>query len=478
MAENYFGVSDTGKLRSNNEDAFIAQPVLSKRFIAACVIDGVGGYEGGEVAARLAHEAILNSLRNQSADITTMMKEAFAAANDAIYKEKQVSKENRQMACVLTLALADLADNKFHYAHIGDTRLYLLRDNSLVKVTHDHSFVGFLEDSGRLSEEDAMRHPKRNEINKALGFDTQIRAGDYIETGESPFLPGDVILLCSDGLTDMIDNSTITSILNTNKDLSFKGKALISAANNAGGKDNITVVLVQNNKPPLKHLATKPVMTVKENDDTNNSKEKIVQVKNNSDEQVVIRNNNKNKKKSSTFPILSFLCLLIFGTFLWLVNQNYNNKKMHEKEVVNTIVVKKRNEQEQLLIDSINGTKTSEVFILNQTGNPPIIITDSISVNKDSLHIIGNGVTIKSDTTYRGPAFTLSHACKDILLDSLTLENFNIGVLVKNGGLHLKNVQFKNCKVPVQHQLMFNDTSIVNGRFADTLFYNSEINSQ
>jgi serine/threonine protein phosphatase PrpC len=190
MAENYFGITDTGRMRSNNEDTFIVQKVISGAFIAACVIDGVGGYEGGEVAARLAKNAITDHLNNPDAEIIPLMKEALIAANAAIFKEKQLGKGNEQMACVLTLALADIANNKFYYAHVGDTRLYLFRDNSLVKVTRDHSFVGFLEDSGRLTEEAAMRHPKRNEINKALGFDAQLKAPDYIETGESPFLPG------------------------------------------------------------------------------------------------------------------------------------------------------------------------------------------------------------------------------------------------------------------------------------------------
>lgn len=473
MAKNYFGITDTGKVRSNNEDAFIAQPVLNDQFVAACVIDGLGGYEGGEVAARLAHNAIFSHLQNnKSSDITALMKEAVVAANDAIYREKQVSKENGQMACVLTLAIADLVNNKFFYAHVGDTRLYLLRDNSLVKVTHDHSFVGFLEDNGRLSEEAAMHHPKRNEINKALGFDSQIRTPDYIETGESPFLPGDVILLCSDGLTDMIDNSTITSVLNKDENLSFKGKALINAANDAGGKDNITVVLVENNKTPIQHAATKPAMTVKNFDDASD-KERLVELKTASATNArIVR-----KKTSSAVPLFIFLSLLILAALIWLLYQSYNDK--NEKKEVNHIVdVKKRNEQEQLFIDSINGTKTNEVFVLNQAGNPPVALTDSISINRDSLHIIGNGVTIKSDTTYKGAAFTLSPACQYILLDSLTLENFDIGVLVRNGGLHLKNVQFRNCRVPVQYQFLFGDTSVVSGRFADTLFYNSEVYSQ
>jgi serine/threonine protein phosphatase PrpC len=471
MAENYFGITDQGKVRSNNEDTFIAQPVLNDRFIAACVIDGLGGYEGGEVAARLAHDAILSHLQsNRNEDITSVMKEALAAANEVIYKEKQIGKENEQMACVLTLALADLANNKFFYAHVGDTRLYLLRDNSLVKITHDHSFVGFLEDNGRLSEEAAMKHPKRNEINKALGFDSHIPTPDYIETGESPFLPGDMILLCSDGLTDMIDNSTITTILHTGKDLPSKGKSLIDAANNAGGKDNITAVLVQNNKTPLQHTATKPAVTIKQMDDPND-KEQIVELETPSAVQAAVKNN----KRGSAAPLFGFLGLLILAALVWLVYQNYNNRN-ETKDANNIAGLKKRNEQEQLFIDSINGTKTNEVFVLNQTGNPPIVITDSIYVNKDSLHIIGNGAIIKSDPTYKGPALTLSAASKYILLDSLIVENFDIGVLVKNQSLHLKNVRFKNCRVPVQQDFMFNDTSVVNGRFADTLFYNSEVN--
>ncbi len=191
MAENFFGVTDIGKLRKSNEDTFIAKPVCNDQLIAACVIDGVGGYSGGELAARLARAAIIDHLNIVSNDIINIMKGALAFANEKIYKEKQLSKQNKQMACVVTLALADVSSNKFYYAHVGDTRLYLLRDKTLVKVTRDHSIVGFLEESGRLSEEAAMHHPKRNEISKALGFEAQIGVkNDFIETGESPFLPG------------------------------------------------------------------------------------------------------------------------------------------------------------------------------------------------------------------------------------------------------------------------------------------------
>ena len=469
MADNYFGITDTGKMRSNNEDTFIAEKVLNNQFIAACVIDGVGGYEGGEVAARLAHDAILGHLKKPVSNIILSMQEAVAAANNAIYAEKRVSKEKDQMACVLTLALVDVANNKFYFAHVGDTRLYLKRDNSLVKVTHDHSFVGFLEDSGRLTEEAAMRHPKRNEINKALGFDAHINVPDYIETGESPFLPGDMLLLCSDGLSDMVDNTAMTNILKTDKSLASKGKCLIDAANEAGGKDNITVVLVHNTKAPLKQTATRPVTGQKKND--GQQFERLVQQPATATDTI-----GNAKKKSRIVPILSILCFLLLAAFLWLVYQNYSNDRQHRQVVEGEVAEKKRNEMEQLFLDSINRAETNEVFVMHEPGGPPIIISDSINIEKDSLHIIGNGVTLIRDTSYNGPGLTLSQSCKYVLLDSVILENFDIGVLASNEGLHLRNVQFKNCRVPVQYQFLFENRPIVNGRFADTIFYNSDEN--
>ena len=270
MIENYFGITDTGKVRGNNEDAFIAQKVMNNRFTLACVIDGVGGYSGGEVAADIARKAILDFFSIPSGEMISMMKESFILANEKIYAEKQQVKEHESMACVLTLAIVDMENNQLYYAHVGDTRLYLLRDNSLIKLSKDHSFVGFLEDTGRLSEDAAMRHPKRNEINKALGFGMQPKnSEDYIETGESPFLPGDTLLLCSDGLTDMVNKKEITAILISNISLEEKGRRLIDAANKEGGKDNITVVLVNNDKAPLRSEAMKPSGSIekKENPD-------------------------------------------------------------------------------------------------------------------------------------------------------------------------------------------------------------------
>ena len=124
----YSGITHTGKVRENNEDAFLVERILEDRFILACVIDGVGGYEGGEVAARIAKDAILEHLQKPAEDLFLAIREAVVIANEKIYAEKISSERNVRMACVLTIAVIDLTYNQFYYAHDGDTRLYLLRD--------------------------------------------------------------------------------------------------------------------------------------------------------------------------------------------------------------------------------------------------------------------------------------------------------------------------------------------------------------
>src|SRR4051812_37177558 len=150
MTDQYFGITDTGKERQNNEDAFIARQGAGDRFIIACVIDGVGGYEGGEIAAGIARDTILRRLEKPASEVIPMVIDCFDLANERIIEEKQRNKKYEMMSCVSTLAIADVANNQFYYAHVGDTRLYLLRDGSLIKISHDQSFVGFLEESGRL----------------------------------------------------------------------------------------------------------------------------------------------------------------------------------------------------------------------------------------------------------------------------------------------------------------------------------------
>src|ERR1700755_1213959 len=115
MADNFYGITDAGKMRDNNEDNFIAQKILNGKYITGCVIDGVGGYEGGEIAAALARTAILNAVKKTSGNIVDVLKKALIIADEKISHEKHSKGENMQMACVATLALADIKENKFYY---------------------------------------------------------------------------------------------------------------------------------------------------------------------------------------------------------------------------------------------------------------------------------------------------------------------------------------------------------------------------
>jgi serine/threonine protein phosphatase PrpC len=448
MAEPYFGITDTGRMRTNNEDAFIAEKVLQDRYIAACVIDGVGGYAGGEVAAAIARQSILDYFTVPSGDVLTMMREAFAVANQKIGAEKEKKPEYESMACVVTMALVDTAAKTFYYAHIGDTRLYLMRDNSLVKISKDHSFVGYLEDSGRLSEEEAMQHPKRNEINKALGFDPQFNIAD-VETGSSPFLPGDVLLLCSDGLTDMLRSSEITAVLANDKPLEAKGKELVQRANDQGGKDNITVVLVRNNARGVRQKVTKPAATVVNTQPEEKKRDLRAEPANPPPLPRKRRNNS-----TLVFALLSLALAAALAVVLF---------RKDGKVSLSTVGIISKNTQETDFQQAIDSANSGILALSDSAAALPVVLTDTIRIQNDSLHIEGKGMRFLKSSLYDGPAIVLSATCKYILLANLTLENFDVGVLVRNRSLHLKNVRFIDCRVPVQYQFTFPDNTPVSG---------------
>ena len=460
MADFYFGRTDTGQVRSNNEDTFIVQPLADSRCIAACVIDGVGGYEGGEVAAQIAKETIEAQLQTDTNDWPYALKKALAVANERIYAEKMNRRNNQHMACVATLALADLANNQFYYAHVGDTRLYLFRDHSLVKVTHDHSFVGFLEDNKRLSEAEAMRHPKRNEINKALGFDAHIdTVKDYIETGVSPFLPGDILLLCSDGLSDMVNSQTMTAILMADRSIPQKTEALIAAANNAGGKDNITVVLVQNTNEPVVHQATRPT-TVKKNKQAEEKKEPV--------RTAPIVEPTVKERTNLLVPVLAVLCAALAGTVIWLWSRS-NDRAITTPPLVQTPV---RNAVEQKVKDSLNSTP---ILVLSDSAYAKnIVISDTLFIQRDSLHIKGNGVIWQSDSAYHGPALVVAATCRHIVLEDMVFQDFDKGLLAEGKVLQLKNVRFINCRIPLQYHYLFPSNIPVSGTITDTPFFKTD----
>ncbi|MDR3696102.1 protein phosphatase 2C domain-containing protein [Mucilaginibacter sp.] len=464
MTEQFFGLTDPGKQRKNNEDTFIAEITANNQFIIACVIDGVGGYAGGEIAASMAKEAILQRLEQPSGEIIPMMLDCFDQANQKIILEKQNSKEHAHMACVCTLALVDITNNQFYFAHVGDTRLYLVRDKSLVKITHDQSFVGFLEDSGRLTEGEAMKHPKRNEINKALGLDKHL--GDdkeYVETGQSPFLTGDMLLLCSDGLTDMVDSTAMNGILSSDGSLKDKCQQLVDTANQNGGADNITVVLVQNNKEKVQFETAKPIA----------NGNKSTGIKSNpltGDYPVPPQKLQKTKGKTGMVTLLWVLMLFFLAASVYQYLQNKGNTSSQPAQLV-LPVKRQKNKQEIKLQQAIDQTK-GHVLILSDTSfTVPLLISEAIQINKDSLTIKAKGkIVLQSDSGYNGAAFQLTAKCKKVLLDSISLVNFQAGVASVNNALELKNTRFINCPVQIVNAYTFPDKKYISGKLPSAAF--------
>ncbi len=239
--------TDIGRRRDNNEDNFVWLPGLWGKPSIALVgaIDGVGGYDGGEEASAMAKTTIENYLQNFSFGAPLqLLKEAFISANNAIHTRRAEANLQR-MSCVASMAILDADKELMYVAHVGDSRGYVFRNGELIKITKDHSTVGFKEDKGFLTEEEAMLHPQRNEISKMLG-EYMIDANDsegYFDFFEHSFLPGDQVLFCSDGLTDLVNRQGIINILSQNGSIKVKVQQLIDAANELGGKDNITVAL-------------------------------------------------------------------------------------------------------------------------------------------------------------------------------------------------------------------------------------------
>lgn len=253
------GSTDMGKIRTNNEDAYIAQYIWDKNHILAVAIDGVGGYEGGEVAAALARKGIIEYLENYpNGERLELLKQAVVWANNTIFSERKNQPQYGNMSCVLTAVLVELKAGRINMVHVGDTRLYQFANGELTKLSHDHSLVGYREEIGELTEEEAMKHPQRNVIGRDVGstlLDTS--DDDYVEVSSFP-LSKSTLLLCSDGLCDMLTSAQMTSVLQKDLTVDKKVLALIDAANAAGGKDNVTVVLVDIN------IDDNPLMTYTE----------------------------------------------------------------------------------------------------------------------------------------------------------------------------------------------------------------------
>ena len=227
-------LSDTGRRRLGNEDAFVVEPPL---FVIA---DGMGGARAGEIAAGLA-AAAFEEAASAARDETTL-ESIIADANRRIWERSLADPATSGMGTTITVALVDEPAGRITFGHVGDSRAYRVRNGEIEQVTTDHSLVAELVQSGVLTPEEAERHPQRSAITRALGTESAVEADIFTVEAEE----GDLILLCSDGLSDMLsDREMADAIRGAGRDPQAAADALVKAANARGGEDNVTVVLFE-----------------------------------------------------------------------------------------------------------------------------------------------------------------------------------------------------------------------------------------
>lgn len=238
-----FAKSDVGKVREMNQDYFyISKP--EEKVQLYIVADGMGGYKGGEIASKLAVETskryILNNFdsieSNDKEEILKLIKSAIEYANLVVYEKSKENKELENMGTTIDVCL--ILGNKVCIGHVGDSRVYRKRKDFFRKLTTDHSYVQKLVSDGTITKEEAYNHPKKNMLIKALGCSTFVEP-DVMVKG---FLKDDILLMCSDGLTNMLKDDEIVKIINENPIEACNN--LVSKANENGGYDNITAVII------------------------------------------------------------------------------------------------------------------------------------------------------------------------------------------------------------------------------------------
>ena len=246
----FVGQTDTGRVREHNEDTIATDPDVGLLVLA----DGMGGYNAGEVASGIAVKTITNLVREglaredlDSVDRNTglsrasiVLRDAITRANKIIYQTARSQAECEGMGTTVVAAL--FYDNRISIAHVGDSRLYRQRGSQIAQVTMDHSLLQELVDRGFYSPEEAQRAANKNYVTRALGVEPQVE----VEVQEHPVDKGDIFILCSDGLSDMVEDEDIRLTISTfGANLDTVAKQLIQLANENGGRDNVSVVLAQ-----------------------------------------------------------------------------------------------------------------------------------------------------------------------------------------------------------------------------------------
>jgi len=251
MKISYKAISDVGRKRSANEDSYFADGDLNLFVVA----DGMGGHAAGEVASKIAVESIQDFVRftNNDKDITwpyefdeslsmagNRLKTAIQSAHAKVLEATSQKKEFQGMATTVVAILVN--DEKAQVAHVGDSRAYMVREDRLIQLTSDHSWVNEQLRTGAITSQQARNHPYRNIVTRALGGPNPVD----VDVNEEPLQDGDIILLCSDGLNTMITDEDILNIIARNKeDIEAACQELIQTANQNGGEDNVTSILVK-----------------------------------------------------------------------------------------------------------------------------------------------------------------------------------------------------------------------------------------
>lgn len=242
-----FGISNIGLVRKINEDAFYCQKHYEKGKSFICVIaDGMGGHNAGEVASKMAVSQIIDffdsnisNYRYNVNDYVSLVKDAFLYVNENVYLKSIKNKEYIGMGTTLIVVL--IIDRNMIVGHVGDSRVYFIRDHSIKKITTDHSYVAELIKNGTIKPEEAHNHPQKNLITRAIG------TGSTIEVDINIFdlKKGDYIVMCTDGLSNMLEETEIMNAVLLDKGLNERCNDLIKLANDKGGHDNITVIIIE-----------------------------------------------------------------------------------------------------------------------------------------------------------------------------------------------------------------------------------------
>jgi len=334
----YGGKTDKGLIRTNNEDFFGYFDTINGHVFVVC--DGMGGHNAGEVAASMAVASIKHFfLTYLNKDIKKGLKEAIEFANNKIIEKAAENSSLNKMGT--TICIVIIVGSKIYYAHLGDSRIYIMRRGILEQLTSDHSYIQNLINKGELSEEQAKNHPRRNEITKALGLSAKTNP----TICRKPIIanPTDILLICSDGLNAMLDNEQIKEILKEENNSSQNiANELIETANKNGGVDNVTVQIIKFHSFALKNESAKD--------------DKL---------EIVTKSKKLNNYFKNSILTIFVILLVIFGNYYFnkIIKEKYSKIAKNLKHESNSVSVIINIENKNLVSKDFNNFDSNIKFI-------------------------------------------------------------------------------------------------------------------